>query len=230
MIIYRTTNTINGKIYIGKDEKNRPWYLGSGVYLRKAIAKYGYENFVKTTIDTAASRDELCEKEIYWIDFYNSQTPNVGYNVSEGGDGGDNFTNNPRREKIRTKITLATREAMKNPEIRKKLQGPKSEAIRKNMSDAHKGLPTWNKGGHLSEEHKQNLSRSRIEKGTAKGKNNPMYGRIGELSPHFGKKYSEEHRTRISAANRGRKLSEEHKRKIGEARNKLYSTIKQEKM
>ena len=45
MIIYKTTNLVNGKIYIGKDSKNNPNYLGSGNLLKKALIKYGKENF-----------------------------------------------------------------------------------------------------------------------------------------------------------------------------------------
>ncbi len=40
MIIYKTTNTINGKIYVGQDTRNLPKYLGSGKLLHKAIKKY----------------------------------------------------------------------------------------------------------------------------------------------------------------------------------------------
>ncbi len=41
MIIYITTNLLNGKKYIGKDEKNNPSYLGSGKLLKLAINKHG---------------------------------------------------------------------------------------------------------------------------------------------------------------------------------------------
>jgi len=51
MIIYKTTNTINGKIYIGKDVKNDPNYIGSGLYIKNAIKKYGKEHFKKETIE-----------------------------------------------------------------------------------------------------------------------------------------------------------------------------------
>jgi len=44
MIIYKTTNLINGKYYIGKDKYNNPSYLGSGFILYQAIKKYGKEN------------------------------------------------------------------------------------------------------------------------------------------------------------------------------------------
>ena len=41
MIIYKTTNLVNGKIYIGQDAKNNPKYLGSGVYLVKTYTSEG---------------------------------------------------------------------------------------------------------------------------------------------------------------------------------------------
>ena len=41
MVIYKTTNLINGKIYIGKNKGNNNWYLGSGKLLIYAIKKYG---------------------------------------------------------------------------------------------------------------------------------------------------------------------------------------------
>lgn len=47
MIIYKTTNKINGKIYVGLDTKNNPKYLGSGKIIKFAIKKYGKENFEK---------------------------------------------------------------------------------------------------------------------------------------------------------------------------------------
>ena len=41
MIIYKTTNLINKKIYVGKDKKENPNYFGSGKILSLAIKKYG---------------------------------------------------------------------------------------------------------------------------------------------------------------------------------------------
>lgn len=95
MVIYKTTNTINNKIYIGKDCKNKPNYLGSGKILLIAIKKYGKQNFKKEIIDIAATQVELQQKEIYWIDFYKSRDKNIGYNICVGGEGGDTISNNP---------------------------------------------------------------------------------------------------------------------------------------
>jgi dissimilatory sulfite reductase (desulfoviridin) alpha/beta subunit len=63
--IYKITNIINGKIYIGKHQTKdlNDNYMGSGKHLRHSIAKYGIENFTKEIIDSANSLDELNEKE-----------------------------------------------------------------------------------------------------------------------------------------------------------------------
>jgi hypothetical protein len=52
-VIYKITNLINQKIYIGKDSTNRKNYYGSGKAIKNAILKYGEDNFSKEIIDTA---------------------------------------------------------------------------------------------------------------------------------------------------------------------------------
>ena len=108
MIIYKSTNKITGKIYVGqtthtldkrikshlkesKMESNRPFML--------SINKYGEDNFIFETIDSADNLDELNDKEIYWINFYNSVSPN-GYNVTGGGQGKKMMVTNELSERI----------------------------------------------------------------------------------------------------------------------------------
>jgi group I intron endonuclease len=69
---------IKGHVNESKKDKNRP-FLSS-------INKYGVDNFVFEIIDFADNLNELNDKEIYWINFYNSVSPN-GYNVTGGGQG-----------------------------------------------------------------------------------------------------------------------------------------------
>jgi group I intron endonuclease len=85
MVVYKTTNLINGKIYVGQDSKNNPEYLGSGTILKRAIKKYGKENFKKEILEECYDKDELDEKEKYWIKELNSIED--GYNITKGGDG-----------------------------------------------------------------------------------------------------------------------------------------------
>jgi len=91
MVIYKTTNLINGTIYVGQDSKNNPDYLGSGKVLKRAINKYGIENFTKEILESCDSKSELDEREIYWIDKLSATT--IGYNIALGGGGGDTYSN-----------------------------------------------------------------------------------------------------------------------------------------
>jgi hypothetical protein len=86
MVIYKTTNLINGKYYVGKDEKNNPEYLGSGKILKQSIAKHGVTNFKKEILEICETREELNKREIYWINSLSATT--IGYNITDGGTGG----------------------------------------------------------------------------------------------------------------------------------------------
>lgn len=92
MIIYKITNTINGKIYIGQTHQSliRRFYTHCNrtngcTILGPAIKKYGKENFKIEEIDRAETTEELNTKEVYWIEFYNARCKAVGYNVAKGG-------------------------------------------------------------------------------------------------------------------------------------------------
>jgi hypothetical protein len=73
MIIYKTTNLINGKIYIGQTKHpDNKRYLGSGTYIKKSIKKYGRQNFLRETLEVCNTQQELNERELYWINKLNS--------------------------------------------------------------------------------------------------------------------------------------------------------------
>ena len=80
MVIYKTTNLLNGRYYIGKDEKNNPDYLGSGKILKLAINKNGRENFKKEILEVCQTRKILNDREKYWIKSLSATT--LGYNIT----------------------------------------------------------------------------------------------------------------------------------------------------
>lgn len=165
MIIYKTTNKINNKIYVGQDKYNNPNYLGSGLLLNRSINKYGKENFIKEIIDETNDQSELNEKEKMWIVNLNSFYPN-GYNIAEGGSGGDVFTNNPDKESIRKKCS---KPGEKNGMFGKHHKPESIEKMSRNRKGKGKGIPTWNKG--LSKYDYSDEYRKKIEKQPKKYEN-----------------------------------------------------------
>lgn len=93
MYIYKITNKINGKIYVGQckyDVTETQSYYGSGKLILRAIKKYGKENFFKEILrDGIDNQQQLDDEEINWIHALKSNDRNVGYNVSTGGNGGN---------------------------------------------------------------------------------------------------------------------------------------------
>lgn len=85
-IIYCIINKINGKLYVGFDSKNNSKYLGSGTLIKKAINKYGKNNFSKIILEEVDSNNWE-EKEKYWIEILNTKNPQYGYNIADGGEG-----------------------------------------------------------------------------------------------------------------------------------------------
>jgi hypothetical protein len=87
--LYQIINLINGKIYIGAHSTDNldDGYFGSGSLLKKAIRKYGQENFVKITLYEVGCSDDLYKKEaeIVTLDFVERSDT---YNLKVGGYGG----------------------------------------------------------------------------------------------------------------------------------------------
>ena len=159
MQIYKTTNLINGKIYIGKQIKKNKSYLGSGKLIKRAILKYGKSNFSKEIIDPLSlSIQELNKKEVYWIKFYNSTDLSIGYNISDGGDGGDTFTNHPDKKTYLENKRNASIEMWKNPEYRKNFS-LKHIGLKRTQECKDK-LSLIAKDKPKSEEHKKSLSKA----------------------------------------------------------------------
>lgn len=92
-IIYKITNLINNKVYIGKTisslEKrfNAHFTIKRKYYFQRALHKYGRENFKIEQICSSLNINNLDELEKYFINYYNSIFP-YGYNLTFGGEGG----------------------------------------------------------------------------------------------------------------------------------------------
>lgn len=106
--IYRTTNLINGKQYIGKHKSCEfdPDYKGSGKILKEAYAKYGWSNFESEMLCPCFSKAELNSEEIFIISYFDAISSNRYYNIAKGGDGGDVTGGNHELHSLKTKLGM----------------------------------------------------------------------------------------------------------------------------
>lgn len=129
--IYITTNSVNGKKYIGqttykRGERHYRTYLGSGKYLHKAIKKHGKEQFIRETIFECFSQEDLNWAERHFIKELDAVKSREFYNVSPGGRASMGFTGKKHSES-------------RNKKVSEKLMGHAvDERTRKAVSDAGK--------------------------------------------------------------------------------------------
>lgn len=92
--IYQITNTLNGKIYIGKHQTRdlNDGYMGSGKHLKQSIAKYGIENFKKEILFRFDNEAEMNSKEVELVTEEFCKRDDT-YNICQGGKGGFNYLN-----------------------------------------------------------------------------------------------------------------------------------------
>ena len=92
--IYLHKNKINNKVYIGQtiqDNLNDRWKNGLGyktcTYFYNAIQKYGWDNFEHLILEQGQNltKEELNQKEQYYINLYKANNPEFGYNITAGG-------------------------------------------------------------------------------------------------------------------------------------------------
>lgn len=153
--VYRITNTVNGRYYIGKHliKNINDGYFGSGKLLQQALRKYGKAAFVREIIFFAFDKDSMdwAEQELV--------VPNtedaLSYNLKTGGEGGAaHGVHNPFFGKRHTQIT---KERLRNT-LKGRRRSPRTE---------FKPGEAIRKGTTLSEEHKLRLSQHNKEKGIA---------------------------------------------------------------
>jgi len=163
MIIYRTTNLINGKFYIGKQKKYTIGYLGSGSALRRAIQKYGRKNFKKEILETCADEVELQAKELEWIDRLNAIKDKQCYNLVR-----ETSPNKHRRyddPSYRNKLSETVTAAMKRPGVHAKVsfnnRGENNPMYgKRRTSEFKKMISETHLGKRLSTETKDRISKS----------------------------------------------------------------------
>lgn len=164
-IIYKITNLINNKIYIG--QTTRPFHyriseyenrIGCNQYLARSFDKYGFNNFKFEILDSSETLDELNEKEIYYINKYNSRDRDNGYNIEYGGK------NSIVSEETRKKLSDARKNIKQNKEwIEKRLESVNKKVIKIDLR-TNEILDEFTSLANASRENSDNLSYSQINR------------------------------------------------------------------
>ena len=239
MQIYKITNLITGMSYIGKDQNDNKYYMGSGILLwnsyrkrfnrndlscdKRMHHKWVYEHneslhyYEKTILHTCSNKEELCELEKYYINKYNTIRPN-GYNIASGGEGGclvSGYTDE-EKEDWKRKISVATKNAMSKPEIKEKFLSAvqnKSDEWKSHISESLTGR----KGTQMSDENKRKLSERNIGNQYGIGnKSRTGYHNSEEMNKHISEGlknviHTEEWNKKVSESLKGKPKSESHK-------------------
>lgn len=214
--IYKIENIINKKCYIGQSKDFRKRWAGhkrlSKLAQKKsknekiqpihfAIAKYGIDNFTFEIIDEVSSLEESNQKEIYWIDYYNSYKS--GYNCDKGG--------NQYHRKDTSKDTIKKRKETYNknygskvcnaPECNR-IDGFKYNGVR--YCEKHIQRLKTHGSINLPERPKPHLGKPKSSKTKTKISNSLKGKFTGKNNPFFGKKHSKETIAYLKSINTGK--------------------------
>lgn len=201
-IVYRITNKVNGKLYIG--QTTMPLYKrwnahkradGRCLSIAGAIKKYGAECFEIIEIDRACSRKELDSKEVSHIISANSLDSEVGYNLRPGG--------------MCATFSEETRALMSAKKTGSKL----TEAHKAKIAASSTGIPK-------SAEHCANVANAK------RGIPNSAEHRTAQSKPRPDFVMSDEHKNAIRIAATGAVFSEERRLKISVARKAYWAAKK----
>jgi group I intron endonuclease len=205
VIIYKATNLVNGKSYIGQtcrtlEERIYEHWVGNpgNGYFQNALKKNGIEGFKYSILDNSEDRGQLNLKEEFWINFFNTPAPN-GHNLRTGGN-----------------AWTLTEQARNNMSLGKKnMPEENRKAWIGKLRQYNLGKEAWNKGkmGIYNEEARWKMGAS------TRGKIRTVDGYIlaEKLIDVEYKKpaiyMSEEHKQKLREANLGKHHTEESKEK-----------------
>lgn len=195
MVVYKITNKINNKVYIGcavnynvRIKAHKSCKYKGALLLHKALLKYGINNFSFEILQEYETKQDMYNGEITFIKQYNSLNPN-GYNLHHGGKGG--------------KIELS----------KEQLKQRKEHA--KSLTHLHLGNK-YNLGRVTSDETKEKISRKlKGQIRTVETRHNISKAKIGNTNSK-GIVRNQDYKNKMSKVLKGRVFSEEHKQKLSE--------------
>lgn len=123
--IYITTNLVNGKKYLGQcryGKKGWESYLGSGKALKRAVKKYGKENFSREVIEECETPEDLIEKENHYLDLYDAQMNENFYNIQGRAYATKGFSGKTHSDSYKRKMSALYKGKKRPPEVTEKMR------------------------------------------------------------------------------------------------------------
>lgn len=181
-LIYKISNKLNNKIYVGAHKTNNKNddYFGSGLLLKRAIEKYGKENFNKEILLECSNEEEMWKNEASIVDAEFVARDDT-YNIKMGGCGGFDYINKYKKniyenhnktENFRKSVSFGVREWWKNRSPEEREEYAQKVAIQSKLYIEKNGNPFL--GRKHSDESKDKMRKARL--GKVNGKDNPAYG------------------------------------------------------
>ena len=234
-LIYRLTNVVNGKVYIGQTVTKLETRLSAHkrnarkglnkFFITNAIAKYGFDSF-DVEILAIVPVDQLDSLEARMITEHNSKNENYGYNLCEGGSG----YNDDKAERIKRALQGGTpwnkgvtgqvawnKGISWTEDVKSKMRGPRTPMTEEQRASRRKvrtpATPEELAAKELERAERNEVARlKRVERMT--GETNPFFGRTHSADT---KKDMSERRKGIESWNKGISPSEETKDKIAKS-------------
>lgn len=205
--IYKTTNIINGKIYIGqhKSDKFDTSYYGSGKYLLNAIKYYGIANFKCELIEWCETQSATNSRERYWINYYQSRNHGIGYNITEGGEGWKGG-----KHSAQSKLKISKAKTGVSPNREYIITDDTKLKISTTLKEYYVSHDNPRKGVVLSATTKQKLREANLGK---KQSQETINKRKGKTPWNKGVPMTEEAKKHLREINLGKKYSESTKQK-----------------
>lgn len=211
--IYKIENKINGKIYVGSSVNiTARWRLHKSglkrgchdnIYLQRSWNKYGEDKFKFIVLEKVLDKNNLIEREQYYLDLFECYDKINGYNICKNAESslGFRFSKEDKRR---------CSEAHKGKKPWNK-GIPATEEHKKKLRESHKDQPSPMKGRKHTEESKKKMS---IAKKGKKLTEEHRQKFIGRVPWNKGIPRSKEVKDKLSRALKGIKLTEKHKNKI----------------